>query len=338
MYRENIFNEKKSLLEVARTAIIISMHKAIDNCKKFGPNKKPEEPDYVAALVLEGTKILEEGWSALLRRYNIPISITGIYCHQTPKVHYKGMQNNSCEIGDLLWCHFHKKTDGTYYNSALLLQAKKISKLPYNISKNEMDQFNLYHKWPEFKYVKSGTLNDQKRKVNPSAPRIGAQYLAIEENSLGLYGISRRYPCKTCLSYNPLVFHRDLGSELTGFLNFASGDMFDDKITSSSLKDWSTVIWDLLEITANTIMNRKRSGLKNPPRISGFQPDQLHGCINMSKLVNNKFFDSFFSKKDYNSFLKYCENKEPPKPDKQFYNDENTGLSTIIIETHESEQ
>ena len=314
------------------------MHKAIDNCKKYGPNKTPEEPDYVAALVLEGTKILEKGWNAISNKYDMPISITGIYCHQSPKVHYKGMKKSSCEIGDLLWCHFHKKLDGSYYNSALLLQAKKISKLPHHISNEEIDQFKLYHDWPEFEYVRSGKLNGQKRKVNPSAPRNGAQYLAIDENSLGLYGISRKYPCITCRSFNPLSKNEDLGKELTGLLTFKSGDMFNDKITSSSSKDWSKVIWDLLEVTAKRIMNRKNSGYINHSRISGFQPYQLNGCINMSKMINNKFFNSFFSEKEYLSFLKYSENEEPSISDKHFINDDNSGLSTIIIESHESEQ
>lgn len=140
---------RRPLISVARNAILVSMHKAWDSCRRR--NVQPEEPDFVASLVMNGTGFLEAGWRQLLRPYQI--QITGIYCHQTPKVNYSGMSHTSCELGDLLWCHMHTDRQGISTRNAALYQAKKSSQQPYKITSREFDQLKLYSSWPEFTYV-----------------------------------------------------------------------------------------------------------------------------------------------------------------------------------------
>jgi hypothetical protein len=330
----NIKKAKNSLKSVARTTVIVSMHKAIDNCRRNNPTKKPEEPDYVAALVLDGTKILEKGWSEVLNKYGISLSITGIYCHQSPMLNYSGMSGKCCEIGDLLWCHFHRQQNGEYLNNAILFQAKKISRFPYKLLSSEMDQYNLYYKWPKFEYTRPEKLKNQIRHVTPSSPRRGAQYLTIDENSPGLQGQPKEYPCKTCLSINPLVYHNDLGKELTNSLGFLTGDMFD---FPSSKDDWSKVICDLIQIAEDSLMNRLRSGYKNHRRIAGFAPSQLQGCISMSQNNPSRILSSFLSKSDYDSLINLNNEAQPNWRNTDNYFDEDGGISTIIVETAESE-
>ena len=124
---------KPHLVVSARYSVLISMLKAWDNCRVRGNN--PEEPDIVASLVLNGTKILENEWRKVFESFKIRIAITGIYCHQTPKVSFGGMVGKSCELGDLLWCHVHSDKDGNVVRNAILYQAKKSSEQPYRIRK-----------------------------------------------------------------------------------------------------------------------------------------------------------------------------------------------------------
>jgi len=313
------------------------MYKAINNCNGNSPGKKPEEPDYVAALVLEGTKILEKGWSKILHKYSIPLSITGIYCHQSPKIHYAGMRGTCREIGDLLWCHFHQQQNGENLNNAILFQAKKISRFPHSLdpsNSSEMDQFHLYHKWPEFKYAHPKKLKNESRHVTPSSPRKGAQYLTIDENSLKSQGRPKEYPFKVCLSIDPLFYHNDLGNELTNSLDFLTGDLFD----YPSPKDgWSKVICDLLRTAEESTMNRLRSGYKNHRRITGFTPSQFHGSISMSQNNPSRILSSFLSKSDYESLINFNNESEPNRRNDDSHSDENGGISTIIVETAEKE-
>jgi len=99
----------------------------------------------------------------------IRIAVTGIYCHQTPKVNFSGMKGKSCELGDLLWCHVHSDIEGNVIRNAVLYQAKMSSVHPYRLHGNDEDQLKLYSSWPAFTYVTSGTLNSEKRHVKPSA-------------------------------------------------------------------------------------------------------------------------------------------------------------------------
>jgi hypothetical protein len=127
------------LVVSARNSIIMSMLMAWHNCRIYG-RKQPEEPDFIASLVLNGTRFVKQSWETYLEAINVKFALTGIYCHQTPKVSYEGMEGNSCELGDLLWCHIHQKNNRDILRNAILYQAK-ISQFPiHKINRNEMDQ------------------------------------------------------------------------------------------------------------------------------------------------------------------------------------------------------
>ena len=233
-------------------------------------------------------------------------------------VAYKGMKNNKCEIGDLLWCHFHKNQNRITKRNALLFQAKRIKKLPHNITQSEQDQFNLYNKWPEFKYVTPGSLSKIKikRKIYPSKPGRG-QYLTIDENNPGIYGIPNTYPFHTCMSQNPLVSNQDLGKEITDLLDFKSGNYFNSYKASRNTKNWSRVIWDLITALSRAKYTLQKSGYINHPRISKFI------------LQNQKDFLMYSKDMDINL------NDILPNEDGNFVDDENIGTSTIIMISEE---
>lgn len=262
---------EQRLMEVARGAIEKSIFIAWDRCHQRG--NKPEEPDLVACLVLEGTKMLQNGWEILLQPFGIQVSILGIYCHQTPKVRFNNMHKTSCEIGDILLCHFHKDREGQIRRNSLLLQAKMTSQQPYHISNREVDQLDLYSHWPEFNYI-SGPLKNENRNVTPHTIHRGAQYLLIDEKSpddpfSGLMGLKGTYPIGICMPDYLLLNHAPFEKELIDFLLCLSGRTIIERNDSIREKGWSQMIWDLIQLSSGRAFRRNRSGYEKAPRISG---------------------------------------------------------------------
>lgn len=262
---------EQHLMEVARGAIEKSIFIAWDRCLQKG--NEPEEPDFLACLVLEGTKMLQNGWEILLQPFGIQVSILGIYCHQTPKVKFNNMHKTSCEIGDILLCHFHKDRRGQIRRNSLLLQAKVTSQQPYYIPNREADQLHLYSYWPEFNYI-SGPLNNETRNVTPHTIHRGAQYLLIEKKSpddplSGLMGLKGTYPIGVCMPDSFLMNHAPYEKELVDFLLCLSGRTIIERNQSKIGNGWSQMIWDLIDLSIGRTFRRNRSGYEKAPRISG---------------------------------------------------------------------
>jgi hypothetical protein len=292
-------------------------------------------------LVLNGTKIIENEWRNVFDSVGIQIVVTGIYCHQTPKVNFGGMKGKSCELGDLLWCHAHSDIDGNVIRNAVLYQAKMSSVHPYRLSGNDKDQLKLYSSWPVFTYVTSGALNGQKRNVKPSAPRRGAQYLLIDgrppENlESGILGSPGTYPIGSCISSNPIMDHCDLGLELVHSLELLSGDPFDDRKTAIQENGWSKVVWDILESSAQKAFRRVRSGYSNQPRISGALPPEIDGCFYATSPGNRLSKNSLLQEIIDFSF---SNNDNPPnRQEGQWFDNGGGGVSILLIETYESSE
>ena len=328
---------KPYLVVSARYSVLISMLTAWDNCRMRG--EEPEEPDIVASLVLNGVKIIENEWRKVFNPFGIQIAVTGIYCHQTPKVSFGGMTRKSCELGDLLWCHVHYDMSGNALRNAILYQAKKSLHQPYRIRKNESDQLKLYTTWPTFTYVNSGYLNGQTRHVKPSAPRRGAQYLLIdgrlpERPESGVLGIPGTYPIGSCIPNNPIMDHSDLGLEFVHSLEFLSGDSFDDKKTASQENGWSRVIWDILESSVNKAFRRVRSGYSNHPRTSGSAPSEIDGCFYMT---SPDVYPSRLSLLHNLTNFSFSNMDVPPNKRREgsWFDEGGGGVSVLLVETYE---
>lgn len=328
---------KPYLVISARYSVLVSMIEAWNNCRIRGD--EPQEPDIVASLVLNGTKIIENEWRNVFNSVGIQIAVTGIYCHQTPKVNFSGMKSESCELGDLLWCHVHSDINGNVIRNAILYQAKKSADQPYYLRRSDEDQFKLYSKWPAFTYVTSGTLNGQKRHVRPSAPRRGAQYLLIDDRppeglDSGILGSLGNYPIGSCIPNNPIIYHCDLGLELVHSLELLSGDPFDDNVTAFRQKGWSRVVWDILKSSAEKAFRRSRSGYSKQPRTTGASPSELDGCFYATspnirpsrRSLLQELVDFSFSNDDI----------PPNRPEEQRFDKGVGGVSVVLLETYES--
>ncbi len=325
-------DEKAGLLDVARTMVLICMHKAWDNCRQR--RSKPQEPDFVASLVLKGAKILNNGWGSILARRDIRIGVTAIYCHQTPKIKFSGMKKSSCELGDLLWCHSHTdKHNNTTYN-AILYQAKMSSKQPHKISVGELDQLTLYTTWPEFIYVSPVYLKNEERYIKPRAPRKGAQYLLIddrppEDPRSGIIGVPGTYPIGSCIAQRTILDHADLGFELVSSLALLSGDPFDEKGIALKEEGWSRVVWDLLDVSVKMAFKRSRSGYFKQPRAVGIPPSAMNGCYYITSMRDCRLISSLWG-------IEKADMETPPSnQDGEFFDEGGGGMSILLVETYE---
>lgn len=329
---------KPYLVVSARYSVLVSMFKAWDNCRIR--KDEPEEPDIVASLVLNGTKIIENEWRKAFNQFGVQLTVTGIFCHQTPKVSFTGMERDSCELGDLLWCHVHRDLDGKVTRNTILYQAKKSSEQPYSISRNDSDQLKLYTDWPPFTYVNSGALNNQSRHVKPSAPRRGAQYLLIDDRpperpESGIMGIPGTYPIGSCIPNNPLIDHSDIGLEFVHSLGFLSGDPFDDRETASKENGWSKVIWDILESSTRKAFRRVRSGYSNEPRTSGASPSEIDGCFYMTSPDIYSSGSSLLH--DLGDFsLSNMDIPPNQRGEGSWFDEGGGGVSVLLLETYEA--
>src|SRR5262245_15040020 len=262
-----IWSERPQLIGAAHVAILVGL---LDAWKR---TPSPQEPDFVAGLVLVSTPLLWKNFSAILKPYGISFSLLAIYCHQTPKVRYKGITKTSTEMGDLLFVHTHQGPDAVLRRNALLYQAKISSKQPYIVGSSEQHQLKLYTDWPEFEYYYSPPLTGQRRAVTPNAPHSGAQYLLIDSRPpndprSGLQGAPNTYPIGSCLADTYLYDHNDLAGELIDFLLARSGRHFEASSSAAQADGWSQLVWDLLRVSIGKAFNRRQAGWLNAPRAS----------------------------------------------------------------------
>ena len=246
------------LREAIRAVIIFSSLTAWSRCAKTGRN--PQEPDHIAALVLEGTPLVQNALD-LLRPAGISSNILGVYCHQSPYVVFDGASNQRCEIGDLLICHFHFPAAGRPRRNALLLQAKMSHGKPLTLKKKELPQFSLYSQWPTFRYD-SPPLTGQQREVLPSSPHTGAQYLTVRSSWQSWRGSTMRI----AFPWDPLVSRASLELVFLQLLWGSTGRPF-LPYASPAREGWSEVVWDLIHSAARKAFRRESSGIARAPRL-----------------------------------------------------------------------
>ena len=251
---------------ITKRYLYLEIHHAIEDSINIARNK--QEPDYIAALVT----YLPTQLSSILH-HHIPgtqFRVGGCFIHQKPLARFcnaNPVNIKAPEIGDLLVVYKETTTSGNIYYNALILQAKKAHDI-YNspVSHSDTHQLRLYTEWPKFKYERAGALNGLVRGVNPKTITPGAQYLLINESNRNWHPVS---PC-TLLCAKPdnvLVASNSLVHQLINFIEFQTGKPFVSK--SRNIDHWSKMIWDLLDISATAVFNRRNSGFNNYPRTAG---------------------------------------------------------------------
>lgn len=275
-----VWQERMQIVQASHLAFVHGMLDTWKRCTHCG--KSPQEPDFVAGIVLESTPILYHAFSTIFGQHGLQFSLAAVYCHQTPKVQFAGMSKTSCEVGDLLFVHVHTPRSGSVTRNALLYQAKMSSKQPHRVGSGEADQLRLYTDWPLFKYYHSRPLTGQ-RDVVPKLPHTGAQYMLIDDRppsdpQSGLLGIAGTYPIGSCMADQYLQDHNHLAAEVFDFLLLRSGRGYADRSVSAPMDGWSQLVWDLLTAGLQKAFNRRNSGRSRVPRHAGGPIHMLDCC------------------------------------------------------------
>lgn len=336
-----VWQERIRIIRTFHHAIVHGMVDTWKRCSQYG--SAPDEPDFVAGLVLESTPILYQALKALFQQHGLNFSLAAVFCHQTPKVHFTGIAKTSCEVGDLLIVHIHSTPAGAITRNALLYQAKMSAKQPYKLPNSEKDQLKLYTDWPQFEYFQSPPLSGQRRDVTPKLPHTGAQYLLIDDRSpsdpqSGLSGVANTYPIGSCMADQYLHDHNHLAGELFDFLLLRSGRAFVAQSSISSMDGWSQVVWDLLGTGLRKAFNRRKSGRSSASRHGGGPVHLLDGvsfawATDISALTTAiQLFGVDGPEVLYSDTLETHHDEDWPQDN--FY-DPDSGISIILLETSE---
>lgn len=251
---------------ITRYMLYEDIHYAIEDsiCR----DRSRQEPDYIADLV----KNLPCKLSSILKQYfhSAKFRIGGCYIHQKPLARFikpTSSNNKASEIGDLLVVYREINPNGTEFYNALLLQAKKTDNVFCTpIKYNDEHQLRLYREWPKFKYERAGALNGKIRSITPKTITPGAQYLLINESQSSSLG-----HCSTtfwCAIPDDILFaSRSFAWQLIDLIEFQTGKPFVPR--KGNIDQWSTMIWDLISISKETVFNRCSAGYIKSPRTSG---------------------------------------------------------------------
>lgn len=326
-FRATLNRSYPHLRDESDCIIVDTFNNVVQRCRGIAPH----EPDYIAGLVLEGTRDLAAAWAPLLAPYQV--SLTGVFCHQSPMVRFNNM---GCELGDLLWVHEHTDAAGTTSRNALLLQAKKTSDLPHPVPAQDAIQFELYEQWPRFEY-RHRPLAPDSRQVTPMLAHSGAQYLVISEDA------GRQFwpPAVVCSVTDPLNAWHSLGGALAMFLAGGTGRSFVDRAAAQGTDDWDAVVWDLLRTSAHKVFNRRRARYVNEPRQVVAYLASLDGLLLstgvpsrlLSAAMGDEYAGALGEVEPFDGLEPYEVN--PPVPPEERMDDDDGGVSVLIFETRE---
>lgn len=284
-------------------AILDSVEWITKRCKPH----KPQEPDYVAALL---NKFLKDFFNILVAVFpEYDFSVSSIYCHQSPIVDIGGTKNP--EIGDILFVYIDRKNGDKDILNSLLLQAKISNNPVLKIPSREKHQLELYKYWPAFIY-KSGLLRGKERDIYPKSITDGAQYLLIDDNPMtnGMYDKIRMFPMGCAIPDDVLCINNSLTEELIDMLKFKTGRVFDGE-EYETIDDWSKMIWDLLKSAALKYSKRKYAGLDK------FSRGQIYNHYFTEHMVGATLWE------------KICGHRNSEK----WIHEEDIGVSVVLIES-----
>jgi hypothetical protein len=124
---------------------------------------KAGEVEKLIYFFMEGLPILETGLNRLLKPYRVNVVVSGIFCHQTPKVISISPRAStaSCELGDIALLTIYEDMPANMgLGNALLLQAKE-----HFHAGAAPDQELLYETTDIFKYASPKPLTSQTRSL-----------------------------------------------------------------------------------------------------------------------------------------------------------------------------
>lgn len=216
----------------------------------------PQEPDFVAELVNSIPQDIYNSLKVYAPHYQYAIS--GIFCHQKPLADFGAGKRP--ELGDILLVYIEENKYAVKKCNALLMQAKKIDKVPYVVSSIDAHQLKLYEEWPRFTLERAGILSGKEIDIQPKTLNTGAQYL--------LFQAPYKSEKKVCCAYpdKELVLEKKLSDQIIDLMKFFTGRTFLYEEDFTYNDDWTKMIWDLIRISGVSAYNRRAIGRDNEPR------------------------------------------------------------------------
>lgn len=298
----------------------------------LGVARAPTEPDVVAMLVTQAAPRFVGTLRPVLQAHGIALRLTAVFCHGRPEVQHGG---NHCELGDVLFVHFHNDAAGTTFRNSLLLQAKMSSRPTHTVGASDLHQLGLYTRWGGFTYRRTTRLNGQSRQVTPAVAHPGAQYLLIDDRgpmdpASGLTGAPGTYAMGTAHAQRHLLIRASLGHALVELMCGSDGRVFADR--PAAQVDWDQVVWDLLDFGVAARFNQRRVGITGQPR--GVDAILNVALDNSLSVIGDAMAGGGIGAQ---LGLPASDAGEPRSRDDRPVNDnEPGGVSFVIIETRES--
>ena len=244
-------NEKNIKSDIAN-GITRSMNAAFSK----STSGNPQEPDFVAELVDGIPQDIYNSLKVYAPHYKYAVS--GIFCHQKLFANYGGAKNS--ELGDILLVYIEENKYSVKKCNALLIQAKKVHKVPYKVSSAETHQLKLYEEWPKFRLVRAGVLTGKEIDIQPKTLNTGAQYLLFQSPYKDEKKVCCAYPDKELFS------EKKLSDQIVDLMKFFTGRTFLYEEDSTCNDDWTKLIWDLIRISGVSTYKRRAIGRVNEPR------------------------------------------------------------------------
>jgi len=292
------------------------------------------EEEYVATLVTRGVAMLAARWQAILSPKNIRLQIAGVFCHGHPQVKFNN-NSKAVELADLLIVHRHVPSKGKEVARALLVQAKKSSKMTCNLEHNDL-QLDLFTNWPDFQFV-TGGLSSGFRAIKEKGK--GSRYALIYSQPAWPEEIfwAGLCPWAACPAKRLLSANQSFGKLLGDILLGKDGRRVGLR---SPRSDWSRTITELLQVTGQRTYTRKAINYQKVSRMHTAPTGvlflaQINTSLN-STYSQDTVVDTFFSKA---SSVKSLQGDNPPS-EPISHNGEvrgSGGQSAIIIETAETD-
>jgi len=215
----------------------------------------PGEVDRLVYFFAEGLPLIEEQFNLILEPHHIRVNLSGIFCHQTPRVvpqNQPGGATKACELGDILFVTtYGRRLFGHIAGNGMLVQAKQ----QIQSVRGSLQEF-LYERADGFEYQSPGILAGQQRNLGEC------------RNSLWYWGFDqwrthfqmREWQTHGVCSRNSQTPHfwpfevalMDLICGVTGRRWYALPE-------NSPQTGWSKMVNDLIRVTANSALRRQNA-------------------------------------------------------------------------------
>lgn len=208
------------------------------------------EVGYVAAVVRGALRKIAVQWIPILAAAGIRCSITGVFCHQSPRVRFiDGTGTVSTrELADLLIVHDNIGKKGAFTRRAALIQAKMIR------GARDAAQQYLYCNWPTFR-VRHRAFDYQRPRtftVHPFLPWLDSGRYGIIDDS----GAAPIWRCAVPIGAIAIAGAPALGTFIAEMLNLTLVDR-GRLAQPNGNDDWSFTIDELLRITAQRMFKHR---------------------------------------------------------------------------------